>query len=182
MTTFTITIQDQAVQSALKALADRATNLGPVMGLISARMQEDTQRRFETGTGPDGQLWKKNTAATLEMLSKRLAKSYRKKNGEPNSRGVEQLSNKKPLNPLHGTPQLKNAFNAYVSERGFTLVNSKEYAAIHQFGGTTGANSWTHGAKITARPFLPIKPDGTLYPQEQATVLDELNNWLINGR
>lgn len=182
MTAFTITIQDQAVQSALKALADRATNLQPVMARIGERMMEDTKRRFETSTGPDGQRWQANSAATMSMLSARMGKGYRKKSGALNSKGAARVTSKKPLIPIQGSPTLKNAFVLAISNNSLSLSNSMAYAAIHQFGGTTGANSWTHGAKIPARPFLPVKSDGTLYPQEQATVLSELNNWLINGR
>ena len=58
--------------------------------------------------------------------------------------------------------------------------SSPFYAAIQQFGGKTGAKSWTHGALIPARPFLPIRPDGTLYPDEQKTVLSALNEYLMD--
>jgi phage virion morphogenesis protein len=176
MTAFTITIQDQAVQSALKALADRAVNLQPVMKEISERMLEDASKRFGTGTGPDGVKWKENSIATLQALSDRLGKGYRKKNGTLNSEGHKWLADKKVL---VDTEALMGAFKNAFDDNSLTITNTKEYAAIHQYGGKAGRG---HKTTITARPFLPVKPDGTLYPQEQATVLDELNNWLINGR
>lgn len=176
MNNFTITIQDQAVQSALKALADRATNLQPVMAQIGERMMEDTKRRFETSTGPDGQRWQANSAATLQALSDRLGKSYRTKSGALNTKGAARLANKKPL---IDKGDLRRQFVLSVGNDSLTLSNTMAYAVIHQFGGQAGRG---HKTTIPARPFLPVKPDGTLYPQEQAAVLDELNNWLINGR
>jgi hypothetical protein len=41
------------------------------------------------------------------------------------------------------------------------------YAAMQQFGGTLGPRTWFPGAKIPARPFLPVYADGTLYPKER---------------
>lgn len=176
MTIFTITIQDQAVQSALKALAERATHLQPVLAQIGERMMEDTKRRFETSTGPDGQRWQANRATTLQALSDRLGKSYRLKSGGLNTKGAARLANKKPL---IDKGDLRRQFVLSVSNNGLALGNTMAYAAIHQFGGHAGRG---HKTTIDARPFLPVRVDGTLYPQEQATIVDELNNWLINGR
>ncbi len=176
MTAITITIKDQAVQSALKALAKRATNLQPVMKEISERMHEDAVERFGKGTGPDGVKWKANSAATMQVLSDRLGDGYRKKNGTLNSKGHEWLAEKKVL---VDTGKLSGDWARIEDSNSFTLTNTRPYAAIHQFGGQAGRG---HKTKIDARPFLPIRPDGSLYPQEQKTVLEELNDWLINGR
>lgn len=58
-----------------------------------------------------------------------------------------------------------------------TVRNSQPYAAIQQFGGQAGRG---HKVTIPARA-LPVRPDGTLYPQEQALVLDALNAFLAEG-
>ena len=52
------------------------------------------------------------------------------------------------------------------------------YAAIHQFGGKAG-----RGRKVTipARPFLPVKSDGSIYPAEQAEIIKALNEYLTDG-
>ncbi len=176
MTAFIVTIQDQAVQSALKALADRAVNLQPVMKEISERMLKDAGKRFGKGTGPDGVKWKENSIATLQALSDRLGDGYRKKNGTLNSKGHQWLAGKKVL---IDTKVLMGAFENSYDGNSLTVTNTMQYAAIHQYGGKAGRG---HKTTIHARPFLPVKPDGTLYPQEQATILDELNDWLINGR
>ena len=55
---------------------------------------------------------------------------------------------------------------------------ASDYAAIQQFGGQAGRG---HKVTIPARPFLPVRLDGTLYPQEQALVLDALNAFLAEG-
>ena len=38
-----------------------------------------------------------------------------------------------------------------------------------------------HKAKISARPFLPIKASGELYPNDQKLILDALQSFLERG-
>lgn len=59
-----------------------------------------------------------------------------------------------------------------------TITSTPKYAAIQQFGGKAG-----RGRKVTipARPFLPIRPDGTLYPTEQSQILATLNEYITAG-
>lgn len=53
------------------------------------------------------------------------------------------------------------------------IMSTVPYAAIHQFGGEAG-----RGKKVAtpACPFLPIKSDGTLYPQERADIMQTLTD------
>ena len=46
-----------------------------------------------------------------------------------------------------------------------------EYAAIHQFGGRAGRG---HKSRITARPWLPIKHDGSLASETGEQIVDEM--------
>lgn len=180
MTTFTIEVKDQAVQDLLARLAGRAGGLSPVLAAIGSDITERTKRRFETSSGPDGAPWAPNSAATLGMLSARLGgqKSKVKKDGSLNARGQRALANKKPL---IDSGDLRRQIEPRVLGNTLTVVANQRYAAIQQFGGTTGAASWIPGKKIPARPFLPVRLDGTLYPQEQALVLQALNDFLDIG-
>ena len=178
MTFFTITVQDQGVQDALKLLSARVQDMTPVLDNIGVAMIERTKRRFETGTDPEGNAWKPNSATTLAMLAERLAgkSSYRKKNGDRNAKGNLALANKKPL--IGESGDLRREIHSLVSGNSLTVSSVMIYSAIQQFGGQAG-----RGLKVTipARPFLPIRLDGTLYPEEQADILEAINEYLMAG-
>lgn len=180
MTTFTITVQDEQVRAALEALGDRVQNMQPVLQAIGEDIVERTKHRFETSTGPDGAKWQANSAATLAMLAARIAgkSSYRKKSGSLNKKGQAVLANKKPL--IGESGDLRRQIVARADAASVTIGATMKYAAIQQFGGKTGAKSWIPGATIPARPFLPVKSDGSLYPQEQALILQEINEYLMD--
>ena len=177
MTTFTIEVKDRAVQELLAKLASRAGGLSPVLAAIGNDITERTKRRFETSSGPDGAPWAPNSAATLGMLSARLGgqKSKVKKDGSLNAGGQRALANKKPL---IDSGFLRQQIVPSVSGDTLSVTATPKYAAIQQFGGQAG-----RGRKVTipARPFLPVRLDGTLYPQEQALVLEALNRFLMDG-
>jgi phage gpG-like protein len=185
MTSFTITVEDQGVRDALNALASRAQNMTAVLDTIGTGIIERTKRRFETSTDPDGVPWKPNSAATLAMLAARLAgkSSYRKKNGDLNAKGSRVLAGKKPLIGTSGASAgtLRSEIHKLVSENSLSVSSTMAYSAIQQFGGPTGAGSWIPGKTIPARPFLPIHLDGTLYPDDQALILQALNDYLMEG-
>ncbi len=176
-TSFTLDVQDQAVQAALQALLNRVNIMQPVLQTLGEGIVERTKARFDTSTAPDGTPWTPNSPATLEILAGRLAgvKSNRKKNGELNARGQRALGNKKILVE---SGFLRQQIVATASGTDLTVTATATYAAIQQFGGQAG-----RGLKVTipARPFLPIREDGTLYPDEQATVLDAINAYLADG-
>ena len=185
MTTFTLEVQDQQVQTLLAKLADRAGGLRPVLAAIGEDITTRTKRRFETSTGPDGAPWAPNSAATLMMLGERLmghrnkkgerSYAYSKQGGRLNGKGLDRLANKKPL---IDSGFLRQQIVPSVSGNTLTVRATPAYAAIQQFGGQAGRG---RKVSIPARPFLPVRLDGTLYPQEQALVLEALNGFLMEG-
>lgn len=181
MSSFTIEVQDAPVKAALKAVAERFNNMPEVLDNLGTKIIERTQRRFETSTGPDGVKWKVNSEATLSMLSNYISgyKSYRKKDGSLNAAGLRKYANKKPLIGI--SHRLSTEFHSEVVGNTLSVSSSLAYAAMQQFGGVTSAKSWIPGKTIPARPFLPIHQDGTLYPDEQAEILEELNAYLMDG-
>lgn len=58
------------------------------------------------------------------------------------------------------------------------MTATAAYAAIHQFDGKAGRG---HKVDIPARPYLPVKADGSLYPQEKELILRDLNSFLMDG-
>ena len=177
MSSLTIAVKDEAVQAELQKLAARVNDMAPVLDTIGTGIIARTRRRFGTSTGPDGVQWEKNSAATLAMLSDSIgrSKSNRKKDGSLNARGGRMLANKKPL--IGPTGLLGTMFHSLVVGNTLTVNSPFVYSAIHQFGGKAG-----RGLKVNipARPYLPIRQDGTLYDEEQAEILKAINEYLMD--
>ena len=85
------------------------------------------------------------------------------------------MASKKPL--IGESGDLRRQIVAMATANALTIQATPVYAAIHQFGGQAG-----RGKKVTipARPFLPVKLDGSLYPQEQSEILAALNDYLTS--
>lgn len=177
MTAFTVDVIDQQARAALKTLATRVQHPAAVLHTIAEGITERTKHRFDTGKGPDGVAWKPNSAATLAMLSARLAasKSNRKKDGSLNAKGSRALANKKVLTE---SGFLRQQIVPSSTDTSLSVTETALYAAIHQFGGKAG-----RGLKVTipARPSLPIHQDGSLYPQESELILADINAYLMEG-
>jgi phage virion morphogenesis protein len=107
-----IQIKDQAVDAALKGLADRMKDLSPVMRIIGEYLLRSTEERFDReGPGPDGTPWPP------------LAASTRRRKKHPKI--------------LTESGNLRGRIRYQVTGPGTLVVGSAEpYAAIHQLGGT----------------------------------------------
>lgn len=175
---FTVEIQNDAVREVLRKLAARVGNMNPVLEALGEGIVERSKRRFKTSTGPDGTAWKANAASTLALVGARIGKfkSNVKKDGSLNARGARTLANKKPL--IGESGDLRRQIVSIAIANALTIQATPKYAAIQQFGGKTGGGSWIPGKTIPARPFLPFKQDGTIYPQEQSAILMALNDYL----
>jgi len=157
MTTFTITVQDDQVRAALKALASRVQNMRPVLQGIGEDIVERTKHRFDTSTGPDGAKWKPNSAATLDMLAARLGKSYQKKGGDLNSKGAARIAGKKPL--IGESKHLMSSFSFRATPKDLTVASSMAYAVIQQFGGKAGrAAPAGHRSRLQGQRPLEERP------------------------
>lgn len=174
MNNFTITVQDEDVQAALKVLADRVQNAKPFLQALGEDITERTKHRFDTSTGPDGVKWKPNAPSTLGMLQARLGAGHRTKSGDLNKKGLARMAGKKPLIE-HG--ELRRQIIPEATADSLLVSATPLYAAIQQFGGQAGRG---HKVNIPARPFLPVYSDGSLYPQEQALILASLNEYIAD--
>ena len=178
---FTIEVQDNGVQAALQAIAKRASNMQPILQAIGEDIMERTKERFATGTGPDGQRWQGNSMATIQALiaGARGKKGGVLKNGNLSKKAQTSLAGKKVL---IDTGSLEKEFSPTNKGKTLTVTNNSvtvgstmKYSAIHQFGGKAGKGKTV---TIPARPFLPIKQNGELYPAERTKILDALNDYL----
>ena len=186
----TVDVQDHGVQDALQALSKRVSNMQPILQAIGENLMERTKERFGSGTGPDGQRWKPNARATIEAFlrkkmrnddkprthnGKRVAvkNGYLLKDGRIGGKSILAILGKRPL---IDSGQLVAGFSVKSDARSVSVNTNwrseeiKGGAAVHQFGSKNG--------RIPARPFFPIKSDGSLYPQEQRLILAALNAYL----
>lgn len=175
MTAITVIVQDEPVQALLQRMAERAENMQPALQAIGDDIVERTKRRFETSTAPDGTPWKPNAPATLGILTARLGKSYREKNGDLNAAGERRIAGKKPL--IGESGDLRRQIVAQASADQVTVRATPVYAAIHQFGGKAGRGL---KVEIPARPYLPVRQDGSLYPEESALIVESINDLLLD--
>lgn len=178
MTTFTIIVHDQPVRAVLNRLAERSEDMQSDLRAIGDGIIERTHRRFETSTGPDGVKWKEHAEATVRMLAARLGKSYRKKSGALNAAGERRLTLQKLLIDTGMQGGLMGEFHTQATDSEVTVSNSMGYAAIHQFGGKAGRGL---KVEIPARPYLPVRLDGSLYPQESALIVGAINDMLLDA-
>ena len=175
---FVIEVRDNGVHEALNALAARASNMKPILQKIGEDIQERTKLRFSTSTGPDGQRWAPNARSTIEaFIAKRRGFGKR----GINKKGQALAMRKKLLIANGDLSQFirYQVLNNSAVEVGTNWMASKIKggAAIHQFGGNAGKG---RKVKIPARPFLPIRESGELYPTDRALILEDINRYLAS--
>lgn len=179
---FTITVTDDGIQSALKALAAKTANMRPIFQEIGEDIMERAKQRFATGTGPDGARWAPNSRVTIERFL--AAKARGKKDyffdrgpnaGRATAESAGVVTAKRPL--IGHSGDLRRQFKVDATNASVTIGNSMIYAAIQQFGGTRAQFPHLWG-DIPARPFLPIFQNGQLYPAEKQRIVEALNAWL----
>lgn len=176
MTTFTITVDAAAVQSELQRLEQRLGNLQPVMAEIGEGIVDRAKARFATSKGPDGTPWAPNSPVTLAKVEAGIGKSGRKKDGSLNARGALKLASKRPL--VGESHALETQIRHDASGNEVQISASTVYAAMQQFGGSKADFPHLWG-DIPARPFLPVHQDGSLYPEEEALILNDLGEYLL---
>ncbi len=199
MTKITLTIDDAEVNSSLQALAERGQNLHAVLQVIGTQMLERTQRRFDTSTAPDGTAWQPNRPATRKAkggkpplvdhgyLRQQIVASVTDSTLNLSTTAVtaayaaiQQFGG--TIDRAAGSTKVKHRTNAKGDLLRSEIMNgkglifaSKRHKRVLEREFPVAA----HKITIPARPFMPVLPDGTLYPQEQASVLAALNEYLI---
>lgn len=178
----TIEVKDSGVQEALQALAKRVGNMQPILQAIGEDIMERTKERFGSGTGPDGRRWQGNAISTVQALisGARSKKGGVLKNGNLSKKAQTSLAGKRVLIDSgylerQFSPMNKGGTLA-VTNTTLSVISSAKYSAIHQFGGKAGKG---HKVTIPARPFLPIKSNGEIYPQDKYLILDAINDYLL---
>lgn len=160
---FQIDIDSQAVLTALARLQQATNNMSPVMANIAQALASESERQFQTETGPGGN-WP-DLSDTTKMFRERMGKWPGKK---------LQLS---------GGGLAASVQTGYDDNTAW-IGSNKPYAAMHQFGGKTSPRSMIPNKTIQARPYLPFDATGALTDNAQHTILEILQAHLesaING-
>ena len=166
----TINIDDTAVQAALEKLQGRLGKISPLLQTIGDDIIARTKLRFDASRAPDGTPWPANSRATYEALARKRGK-FREEDGRLSAESTGLLATKKPLIGEIGA--LASQFVVNAQENSLIVGNTMKYAAMQQFGGKKSQFPHLWG-DIPARPFLPITPSGTLYPDEKDKILAAL--------
>ena len=124
-----IKIDNKKVEKALLEIAQKTSNLRPLMKNVAGIMADSTEENFEEEGRPK---WKDLSEKT---------KTARKKTGHYSGQ-ILQVSG-----------QLALSVTTQYDDTSAIIGSNKAYAAIHQLGGLAGKNKKT---TIPARPYLSL--------------------------
>lgn len=127
-----IKIDNKKVEKALLEIAQKTSNLRPLMKNIAGIMADSTEENFKEEGRPK---WKDLSDKT---------KTARKKTGHY------------PGQILQVSGQLALSVTTQYDDSSAVIGSNKVYAAIHQLGGLAGKNKKT---TIPARPYLSLTND-----------------------
>lgn len=127
-----IKIYNKKVEKALLEIAQKTSNLRPLMKNIAGIMADSTEENFKEEGRPK---WKDLSEKT---------KTARKKSGHY------------PGQILQVSGQLALSVTTQYDDTSVVIGSNKVYAAIHQLGGQAGKNKKT---TIPARPYLKLTDD-----------------------
>jgi len=128
---------DAVRKRRIEAAALTSEERGRLLGQIGEKIAQQTEDRFFSKIGPDGNRWADIAEATEEY--------YRRARSRPGFRGV-------PRPPLLVSGDLKDSIVSEVRGGNWSVIVGavKEYADVHQYG---------HKPKnIPARPFVGVSP------------------------
>lgn len=127
-----IKIDNKKVEKALLEIAQKISNLRPLMKNVAGIMADSTEENFKVEGQPK---WKDLSEKT---------KTARKKSGHY------------PGQILQVSGQLALSVTTQYDDTSVVIGSNKVYAAIHQLGGQAGKNKKT---TIPARPYLKLTDD-----------------------
>lgn len=147
----------EAAQATIAALRERARRASPLFAAIAEDVTERVRLGFRDSADPWGSSWARLSSVTLA----------RRRGGGVNAQ------------PLLDTGRLRNSISSGSTETEARVGTSDVRAATHQFGAARGAfrsGPAVPWGDIPARPFFPIRPDGSvdLPPAWAAEVRDRV--------
>ena len=138
------------VQQALHTLKNKAKDTTPLMAELSNHLYNVVEKSFENQTSPAGESWSPIKQA-LRQKKDGSTKILYKTGDMQNSLSTEHSSTKAAI-----------GLNA--------ISNGYPYPLVHQFGTIDG--------KIQARPFMPIKNDGSIYENTSKEIVEIIEDYI----
>lgn len=161
-----IEINNGSVAQLLKQLGQRAGDMEPFLRALGEDVVERIKGRFGTGTGPDGAPWAPNSPVTLAR--------YIQSHGRRSGKRAPAAPAKRPL---IASGEMSRGIHYQVNADALLVASPAPQAFMMQFGGTKAQFPHLWG-DIPARPFFPVRADGSLYPDEEQEILDALTHYL----
>ncbi|OON62294.1 hypothetical protein B0920_02105 [Massilia sp. KIM] len=161
-----IEISNQATTELLDQLARRTGDMEPFLRALGEDMVERIKMRFGSGVGPDGVHWAANSPVTLAR--------YIASRGRRSSKRAAAAPAKKPL---VASGEMARGMHYQVRGDALVVASNTPQAFMMQFGGRKAEFPHLWG-DIPARPFFPIRPDGSLYAAEESDIVDSLRHYL----
>lgn len=179
----TIEVHDQAVRTALDALQRRISNMAPALQAIGEGMVTRTKARFDTSTDPAGGTWKPKkrpdgrktlvgesgdlrrqitasvAGTALTVRASAIYAAIHQFGGT-----IERAAHSRQVR--HRTDAKGQLLrSAIMGGRGLVFAKGSHKRALARWF-EVGA----HSVNMPARPFMPVRADGSLYPAEQREV------------
>lgn len=136
------------INKSLDSLAKKTNDTGPLLRELANHLKNTIEESFEKETSPDGHEWSPI--------------KFRKDDASPDRILYDSGNMQKRLYSRVDKESLTVGLNA--TSKGY------EYPLVHQFGSQKKSG---RGSGIVARPFMPIRLDGSLY-KETEKELDEI--------
>ncbi|EUB82787.1 phage virion morphogenesis protein [Pseudomonas sp. GM30] len=145
---FTIELDHQRLQNALRKVEWAVGDLAPLMRSAAAELLSQTEENFESEGRPD---WADLSDVTTER---------REKSGNWPGQ-ILQVS----------SAGLAASVTSAVTDSSALVGSNKPYAAMMHFGGNKSEFPHLWG-DIPSRPFLPMDAEGVIQPEAEEAILD----------
>lgn len=149
----------EAVQAALKTIAQHTNDTQPIMRGIANILQQRTQQSFETKTSPFGQAWKPSEHSlrqngVLSRIASKASAYHAEIYTTPIYAAIHQFG---------GTIKPKNGKYLTFKGSGSRFVRVKQVI-------------------IPARPFMPVNQQGEIDPTTLARIMRYLEKKILTGK
>ncbi|WPN60411.1 phage virion morphogenesis protein [Pseudomonas sp. P9_31] len=151
---FTVELEHQRVQDALRKMEWAVGDLAPLMRGIAAELASETEENFEEEGRPD---WAELADVTTER---------RAKNGNWPGQ-ILQIS----------AAGLAASITSLATDSSALVGSNKPYAAMMHFGGDKSDFPHLWG-DIPGRPYLPMDSEGVIQPEAEEAILELALNHL----
>ena len=151
---FTIEVQSDRIQKALRDIGNAVQNMSPVMRAIGLELIAETEDNFSNQGRPH---WMGLAPSTIKQRAKHGTWP-----GMILQRSAGGLA--ASIMSFHDSNSVSVGVGGHI-----------KYGAIHQFGGKAGRG---HQSTIPARPFLPIDKQGNLTDSAEEAVMSIVSHYL----